>query len=93
MLTLQDCLGLCELTEDEIRAIAKHEHIPEIIAAELAEYLVHEPDGTRKIRRIILDDIKDEEDRGHTEKAEKLRMVLAHFIATHPEFTDKAVGA
>lgn len=93
MLTLEDCLGICELTEEEIRAIAQHEHIPEIIAAELAEYLVHEPDGTVKIKRIILDDIENEEKRGNTRKVENLRLVLAHFIATHPEYPQKAVGA
>ncbi|MGI9318281.1 MAG: hypothetical protein ACR2QW_13215 [bacterium] len=93
MLTLEDCLGLCELSEEEIRAIAQHEHIPEIIAAELAEYLVHEPDGTVKIKRIILDDIKEEEARGNTQQVENLRLVLAHFIATHPEYPKEAVGA
>ena len=39
MLSLQDCLALCELTEDEVRAIAQHEHIPEIAAAEMGNYL------------------------------------------------------
>jgi hypothetical protein len=32
VLTFEDCLGLCALDEDEIRAIAEHEHIPEIVA-------------------------------------------------------------
>ncbi len=30
MLTFDDCLALCELTEEEIDAIAEHEHLPEI---------------------------------------------------------------
>ena len=30
MLTFEDCLGLSELNEDEILAIAEHEHIPEL---------------------------------------------------------------
>lgn len=36
MLTLQECLDFCELSEEQICAIAEHEHVPEIIAAELA---------------------------------------------------------
>jgi len=28
MLTIEDCIGLSELTEEEILAIAEHEHIP-----------------------------------------------------------------
>ena len=32
MLTLEDCIGLSELDEEEILAIAEHEHIPEMAA-------------------------------------------------------------
>ncbi|HEX7055416.1 MAG TPA: hypothetical protein VF211_15945 [Burkholderiales bacterium] len=32
-LTLDDCLALCELTEDEVLASAEHENLPEIVAA------------------------------------------------------------
>ena len=35
MLTFEDCLSLSELTEEEILAIAEHEHIPELAALEL----------------------------------------------------------
>ena len=41
MLTLVDCLDLCDLGREEIEAIAEHEHLPEVIAAELGNYLVH----------------------------------------------------
>ena len=34
MLTLTDCLELSELSEEEILAIAEHEHVPEIVDAE-----------------------------------------------------------
>ena len=57
MLTLEDCLGLCELTEQEVLAIAHHEHIPEMAALELGNYLVHAPDGEMQIKTIIRDDI------------------------------------
>ena len=45
MLTYEDCVGMCELTAEEIRAISEHEHIPEIVAAELGAYLVKTPEG------------------------------------------------
>lgn len=35
MLSYQDCLAFCGLEEEEIAAIAQHEHIPIIVAAEL----------------------------------------------------------
>lgn len=85
MLTYQDCLGLCNFTDEEIMAIAEHEHVPEIIAIELAEYLVQSPDGTAFIKGIILDDIRTAEAMGKKQRVERLNLVLKHFIATHPE--------
>ncbi|MCB1754812.1 MAG: hypothetical protein KDJ38_04775 [Gammaproteobacteria bacterium] len=87
MLSLVDCLGLCDLTEEEILSIAEHEHIPDVIAAEMGDYLVHSPDGVPMIKRIILDDIEAAVQNGQEEHAQQLRRVLKHFIATHPEFT------
>jgi hypothetical protein len=46
MLTLQDCIELSELTKEEILAIARHEHIPEIAALELGHYLVQTPEAS-----------------------------------------------
>jgi hypothetical protein len=85
MLTLQDCIGLCELTEEEINAIAQHEHIPDIIAAELGQYIIHSKDGVPHLRRIILDDIEEARSRGLDSEVEQLELVLKHFIVTHPE--------
>ena len=85
MLTLQDCIGLCELTEEEIKAIAQHERVPEIIAAELGEYLIHCENGVPHIRKIILEDIEEAKSRGHIEDVERLNLVLKHFIVTHPD--------
>lgn len=85
MLSYEDVIELSELTEDEIAAIAEHEHIPEICAAEYGYYLCHSPDGTPKLRRMILDDIEHARRQGDTTKVMKLRKVLAHFAKTHPE--------
>lgn len=85
MLTVEDCIGLCELTRDEVAAIAEHEHVPEIVAAEMGAYLVALPDGERRLKRMILDDIRDAEARGDFEHALKLKLVLHHFVETHRE--------
>jgi len=87
MLTLEDCLGLCDLDEEEILAIAEHEHIPEIVAAELAEYVIHLPDGVPRIKKMILEDIDNAKENGHIEHAEQLLLVLKHFVATHPNYS------
>lgn len=85
MLTLKECLEYCDLTAEEIEAIAEHEHLPEIVAAEMAEYLVQSQDGVRKIRHIIFDDIRLAKESGGIDKARRLETVLKHFIATHPD--------
>jgi hypothetical protein len=84
MLTYEDCVGLAELTEDEIEAIAQHEHIPEIVAAELGNYLVHDPEGVPKIKHIILDDIEEARRHDDLQRMVHLKLVLKHFIDTHP---------
>ena len=85
MLTFKDCLALCDLTEEEVKAIAEHEHIPQMAALELGNYLVHDPDGVPMIRRMILDDIGDAEARGDRLHALKLKVVLCQFVVKHPE--------
>lgn len=85
VLTLEDCISLCDLTEEEVEAIAEHEHVPEMLAAEMAYYIIHSPDGVPQMRRIIEDDIRDALKRGDVGHASKLVAVLRHFIETHPE--------
>ncbi len=85
MLTYQEVIDLSDLTLDEIDAIAEHEHVPELVAAEIGHYIVESPDGVRRIKRIILDDIDNAERHGKTEHALYLKGVLKHFVVTHPE--------
>lgn len=79
MLTLRDCIDFCDLTEDEIDAIAAHEHVPEIIAVEIAQYLAHLPKSLGTIRGFIRDDIGDAEARCDHERAAKLTVILRWF--------------
>jgi hypothetical protein len=48
MIALADCLAMCGLSEDEVLAIAEHEHISEIAAAALAQYLLNLEHGPEK---------------------------------------------
>jgi hypothetical protein len=80
LLSLEDCIGLSGLTREEIDAIAEHEHLPEMIAAELGNYLVHTASGQRAIKNIIRDDICDAQARGDFRESAKLKLVLRHFV-------------
>ncbi|NML26961.1 hypothetical protein [Zoogloea dura] len=83
MLTLQDCIEMSDLTEDEILAIAEHEHIPEMLAVEMGCYLCHTPEGDLSIRRMIADDIQHARDKGDLVRVAELKTVLKHYVAAH----------
>ena len=85
MITLKDCVALCGLTEEEVLAIAEHEHLPEIAATAFASYLVHQEHGLEKVRDMIVDDIRTAQARRNKEHALVLLHVLHHFLRTHPE--------
>jgi hypothetical protein len=89
MLTFDDCVALCELTTEEVEAIAEHEHLPMIVAAELGSYLIQGPDGALRIKRIILDDMMAADRAGDDTRALTLKLVLRHFVDRHPECRDR----
>lgn len=84
MLSLEDCLALCDLSEAEVLAIAHHERLPEIAAAELGHYLVRTSEGELRIKAIIRDDI--EEARASRDRGRELALmlVLREFVMRHP---------
>ena len=82
-ISLQDCIGLCGLDEEEVAAIAEHEHIPEIDATALASYLLHQPGGPSQIRDMLVDDFRSALRRNDRAHARELLAVLRHFVATH----------
>jgi hypothetical protein len=89
MLTLEDCIGLCGLTQDEVRAIARHERIPDIAAAELGNYLVSSPDGEMCIKDMIRDDLAQACGSGDRARELTLKLVLRNFILQHPRCEER----
>lgn len=85
MIALEDITAMCELTAEEIAAIAEHEHIPELSAAALGAYLLHQARGAEVIRGMIRDDIRVAIAKGDGLHARQLIAALNHFLADHPE--------
>lgn len=83
MLTIEDCIALSDLTEDEVEAIAEHEHIPQMAAVELGWYLVQTPEGERRIKRMIIEDMVNAREREDHAHAARLKLVLKHFVEEH----------
>src|SRR6516164_2373073 len=85
MITLDDCIGMCGLTEEEVLAVAEHEHLPEIAAAALAQYLLSQQHGKEKVRDMIVDDIRQAQRGGDKQHVLTLLHVLHHFLKVHRE--------
>jgi hypothetical protein len=93
MITFEDCLALCELTEAEIDAIAEHQQLSETVALELGSCLVRGPDGALRIKQIIIDDIGAAQQRGDLAHAAHLKQTLRRFIEHHPECRGRGLDA
>ncbi len=85
MICLEDCIALCGLTKEEVLAVAEHEHLSEIGAAALGQYLLKQRHGAERIRDIIVDDVRNAQARGDRDQVQTLLHVLHHFLKEHPE--------
>jgi len=85
MITLEDCIAFSGLTEEDVIAIAEHEHLPEMAAAALAQYLLSQEHGMERVRDMIVDDIREAQHRDAKVHVRTLLHVLHHFLRTHPE--------
>ena len=84
MIALEDCMAMCGLTPEEIDAIAEHEHIPELAAAALGDYLLHLEKGPHVIYGMLKDDIRHAIAEGEAAHARQLVAALGHFLKEHP---------
>lgn len=85
MISFEDCIALCGLTQEEITAIAEHEHVPEVAATALASYLLHCAHGPEVIRNMIVDDIRKALDEQRIDHAATLFAALRHYLSTHAD--------
>ncbi|NBN62975.1 hypothetical protein [Pannonibacter tanglangensis] len=83
MISLIDCIALSGLDEAEVRALAEHEHLPDIAAAALGAYLLHLPHGPERVQRMIEEDIRAALERSDRAHARDLFMALRHFLKEH----------
>lgn len=92
MLTLEDCQGMCGLTEEEVRAIALHENLPEVVAVEMGAYLSQSDAGQQQIRAMIEDDIRAAQAASDPSRALALKVCLHNFVCGHPAAERRHAG-
>ena len=83
MLSFEDCISLCGLSEEEIAAIAAHERIPQLPAAELGAALLQQPDGVARLCAMILEDVTAAQSHGNWARSARLKLVLRQFLENH----------
>jgi len=84
MLTLKDCIDLSGLSDVEVAAIAEHERVPEIVAAEIGCALVNTSAGRLVLKRYIRENLVHAKARRMENKAEALALLLRRFDGAHP---------
>lgn len=84
MLAMQDLLDYCDLDEGEIQAIAEHEHVPLVVAAEMGESLLSSPEGVCRLHTMIAENMEHAVKHGRFQHAKELENTYQHLQRTHP---------
>ena len=84
MLSLDDCIAMSGLTEEEVAIVAEHEHLPMMVAAELGHTLLGTPKGVFTLRCYIAEVLEHAKLAGDRDKAKHVDRVLTRFNAAHP---------
>jgi hypothetical protein len=85
VLCLEDCLDFSDLSADELEAIAVHEHVPLIVAAEIGCKLLKTPDGIRCLDTFFLETAAKARLRGSLDEADRFMSVYQKFHLSHPD--------
>lgn len=84
MISLDECIGMSGLQEDEVAVVAEHEHVPLMIAAELAQTLLETPKGLYRLHEMFQDRLAVLAAGRDRKKERALADLYAHFMARYP---------
>lgn len=84
MLTMRDCLDYCDLTDEEVDMLARHEHISGDIAAPFACSLVQTEEGVAFFSQSLSDVVAEAIEDGRPDDVGHALEIYAEFCAAHP---------
>lgn len=84
MLTFEDCVGYSDLDQETIDAIAEHEHVPAMVACELAQSLIASESGVSAIRQLMEQDLIAARVHHNRRREAQISVALARFNRAHP---------
>ena len=85
MINPEDILDMTSLSRDEIAAVAEHEHLGQVDAARLSEWLMTHRGGGHRVEQMISDDIRAALHADNLPHARDLDATLKAFLAEHPD--------
>ncbi|WP_201838118.1 hypothetical protein [Microvirga zambiensis] len=85
MISHEDLIGFCDLTLDEIQAVAAHERVAPAAAAVLGNYLLQSQRGCETIRNMLVAQIRAAVRQHDVAHARQLVATLRHFLHEHPD--------
>lgn len=89
MITMHDMDGFCPLTMDEVRVIAVHEHLPDIVALEKVTHFLAQEYGNAAIHQMLHDEYRKAFARGDLDRATLVERMLDIFDSGHPVTFDR----
>ncbi len=89
MLTLDDCLGLCDALPEEVTVVAAHEHLPPLVAAEKAHAFLQQAWGGPAMRQMIRDQAHHAARTGHVAECKALLILYGQSEEAHPGGVDR----
>lgn len=84
MLTIDECISMSGLTEEEVAIVAEHEHLSMMVAAELGHTLLKTPKGIFTLRCYIVEVLERAKLAGNRDKAKHVDRVLTCFNKMYP---------
>lgn len=92
MLTLRDCIDFADMDAEELLAIARHEHLPDIVALEKAQTFLQEDWGAPAVRQMVMEEVEHRlahDGSGDHEKLQEALILLEKTFALHPGGHDR----
>ena len=85
MVTLQEIIDFAEIERGQLEAIAELEHIPDVVAAELAYELIRTPHGIYQLHNLFLEAIERAEYNGSRDKVRRVEAMYRDFARRFPK--------
>lgn len=79
MLTINDCIAFSGLTPEQLEAVADHQRLPTVLAAEWAETVLERQEGWQLVEAVLLEEAALACCRGDPACADRYRQGLEEF--------------